>query len=217
MTVVQLRRRRTCARSCPTRSRSTSSTSPAARCARARGSSTRSCRRALRCDGCERDVGARRRRRSAARAAAAADVAVEAGERARGRVDRGREEASMHRVKVRVVEDALDANNTIARANRDDFDRHGVDRRQPDERARAPARRRCSSARSRDAARRRARRRARGRRAGLARRRPRSPALHVPGDAAQHRLRLRRRVPPRRQHGALGAARRCRSTRSTCS
>ena len=32
----------------------------------------------------------------------------------------------MHRVMVRVVEDALDANNTIARANRDDFDRHGV-------------------------------------------------------------------------------------------
>jgi hydrogenase nickel incorporation protein HypB len=32
----------------------------------------------------------------------------------------------MHRVKVKVVEDALDANNTIARANRDDFDRAGV-------------------------------------------------------------------------------------------
>ncbi|MDX6561629.1 MAG: hydrogenase nickel incorporation protein HypB, partial [Gaiellales bacterium] len=32
----------------------------------------------------------------------------------------------MHRVKVRIVEDALDANNTIARANRDDFDRHDV-------------------------------------------------------------------------------------------
>src|SRR3954452_14794278 len=32
----------------------------------------------------------------------------------------------MHRVKVRVVEDALDANNTIARANRDDFDRADV-------------------------------------------------------------------------------------------
>src|SRR5215212_6636598 len=32
----------------------------------------------------------------------------------------------MHRVRVRVVEDALDANNTIARANREDFDRHGV-------------------------------------------------------------------------------------------
>jgi hydrogenase nickel incorporation protein HypB len=32
----------------------------------------------------------------------------------------------MHRVRVRVVEDALDANNTIARANREDFDRGGV-------------------------------------------------------------------------------------------
>src|SRR4051812_42295359 len=32
----------------------------------------------------------------------------------------------MHRVRVRVVEDALDANNTIARANRADFDRAGV-------------------------------------------------------------------------------------------
>ena len=32
----------------------------------------------------------------------------------------------MHRVKVRVVEDALDANATIARANRSDFDRAGV-------------------------------------------------------------------------------------------
>jgi hydrogenase nickel incorporation protein HypB len=32
----------------------------------------------------------------------------------------------MHRVRVRVVEGALDANDTIARANRDDFDRAGV-------------------------------------------------------------------------------------------
>jgi len=32
----------------------------------------------------------------------------------------------MHRTKVRVVEDALDANNTIAQANRADFDRHDV-------------------------------------------------------------------------------------------
>ncbi|HLI60044.1 MAG TPA: hydrogenase nickel incorporation protein HypB [Solirubrobacteraceae bacterium] len=32
----------------------------------------------------------------------------------------------MHRTKVRIVEDALDANNTIARANRDDFDRSEV-------------------------------------------------------------------------------------------
>jgi hydrogenase nickel incorporation protein HypB len=32
----------------------------------------------------------------------------------------------MHRTRVRVVEDALDANNTIANANRDDFDRASV-------------------------------------------------------------------------------------------
>ncbi len=32
----------------------------------------------------------------------------------------------MHRTRVRVVADVLDANNTIARANRDDFDRAGV-------------------------------------------------------------------------------------------
>jgi hydrogenase nickel incorporation protein HypB len=32
----------------------------------------------------------------------------------------------MHRTKVRIVEDALDANNTIARANREDFDRAAV-------------------------------------------------------------------------------------------
>ncbi|MGQ0678826.1 MAG: hydrogenase nickel incorporation protein HypB [Actinomycetota bacterium] len=32
----------------------------------------------------------------------------------------------MHRTKVKVIEDALDANTTIANANRDDFDRFGV-------------------------------------------------------------------------------------------
>src|SRR4051812_24485792 len=32
----------------------------------------------------------------------------------------------MHRTKVRIVEDALDANNTIARANRADFERESV-------------------------------------------------------------------------------------------
>src|SRR5579875_3909982 len=32
----------------------------------------------------------------------------------------------MHRTRVRVVEEALDANNTIAAANRADFDRHEV-------------------------------------------------------------------------------------------
>ena len=32
----------------------------------------------------------------------------------------------MHRTKIKIVEDAFDANNTIARANRDDFNRSGV-------------------------------------------------------------------------------------------
>src|SRR5215207_3647923 len=32
----------------------------------------------------------------------------------------------MHRTKIKVVEDALDSNNTIARANREDFDREVV-------------------------------------------------------------------------------------------
>src|SRR5437868_4289656 len=32
----------------------------------------------------------------------------------------------MHRTRVRIVQDVLDANDTIARANRDDFDRAGV-------------------------------------------------------------------------------------------
>ena len=32
----------------------------------------------------------------------------------------------MHRTKIKIVEDAFDANNTIARANREDFDRGGV-------------------------------------------------------------------------------------------
>ena len=96
-----------------------------------------------------------------------------AGEELEVDIHRGRGEPGgrMHRTKVRIVEDALDANNTIARANRDDFDRHGVDGRQPDER---PGRRQDDAARARRSAdaRRTARRRARGRRAGLARRRP---------------------------------------------
>jgi hydrogenase nickel incorporation protein HypB len=32
----------------------------------------------------------------------------------------------VHRTRIRIVEDVLDANDTIARANRDDFDRNGV-------------------------------------------------------------------------------------------
>jgi hypothetical protein len=49
----------------------------------------------------------------------------------------------MHRVKVTVVEEALDANNTIATANRADFDRHGV--RVINFMSAPGARRRCSS------------------------------------------------------------------------
>ena len=52
---------------------------------------------------------------------------------------------------------------------------------------------------------RRARRRPRGRRAGVDGRRP-DRASARPGRPAQHRRRLRRGVPPRREHGALGAA-----------
>ncbi len=50
------------------------------------------------------------------------------GRRVHGRVDRGRRRGGggMHRTKVRVVEDALDANNTIAGANASDFERSNV-------------------------------------------------------------------------------------------
>ena len=59
--------------------------------------------------------------------AAAPAGRVEVGERrrVRGGVDRGRG-GRMHRTKVKIVEEALDANNTIAQANRADFDRAGV-------------------------------------------------------------------------------------------
>ena len=146
---------------------------------------------------------------------AGGDVAVVEGERARGRVDRGRGGAAVHRTKVKVVEDG---------ARRQRHDRDG----QPRTTSTAPA---CAVVNlmsapgagkttllERGAARprRRARRRARGRRARAASTPTGSSRLHVPGDPAQHRPGLRRRVPPRRQHGALGAARGCRSTRSTC-
>ena len=85
----------------------------------------------------------------------------------------------MHRVKVRVVEDALDANNTIAARQPRRLRPPRRRRRQPHERAR---RRQDDAARAgaRPTARRRARRRARGRRAGLATTPTGSPALHVP-------------------------------------
>ena len=98
-----------------------------ARSARARGWSRRWCRRgcaataaatsgsstepAFRCPAC----GAR----ATSRWSAGDEFEVES-------IEVEQQEDAMHRVKVRVVEDALDANNTIARANRDDFDRAGV-------------------------------------------------------------------------------------------
>ena len=95
----------------------------------------------------------------------------------------------MHRVKVKVVEEALDANNTIAAANRADFDRHGV---RVINFMSAPGAGKTTLleqivARSR----RRARRCARGGRAGLDGCRPAGFAAHA-GDADQHRPELRR-------------------------
>ena len=124
------------------------------------------------------------------------------------------EEARMHRVKVRVVEDALDANNTIARANRDDFDRHGVTVVNV---MSAPGAGKTTMLERvlRDGIGDLRVGVLEGDVQGVARRRPaRAPARA--GDAAQHRQRLRRRVPSRREHGPLGAAVRCRSTTSTC-
>ena len=110
----------------------------------------------------------------------------------------------MHRTKVRVVEDALDANNTIARANRADFDRAGVT---VVNLMSAPGAGKTTLlervARGLDGVR---ARRARGRRAGQPRRRPARGAARA-GHPAQHRRRLRRRVPPGREHGPLGARR----------
>ena len=110
----------------------------------------------------------------------------------------------MHRTKVKVAEEALDANTTIAHANRADFDRESVavvnlmsrSRGGQDHAARGRARRHG----------RRARGRAGGRRAGQPGRRPAERAARA-GGAAEHRRRLRRRVPPGRQHGAHRAAR----------
>ena len=82
--------------------------------ARARGSSRSSSPARLRCGGCAREWEIGGRRRSAARRCGGAAVDVIAGNELEVEsieVGGGR----MHRVKVRVVEDALDANNTIAR------------------------------------------------------------------------------------------------------
>ena len=132
-----------------------------------------------------------------------------------GATSKSRNRRRMHRTKVRIVEDALDANNTIARANRDDFDRHGVSvvnlmsapgagKTTLLERALAEP---LGDVRVGVLE---------GDVAGLLRRRPaRGPARA--GDAAQHRSGLRRRVPSRREHGPLGAAGAAAATTSTCS
>ena len=122
--------------------------------------------------------------------------------RVRGRVDRGRG-GGMHRTKVKIVEEALDANNTIAQANRADFDRAGV--RVVNFMSAPGAGKTALLERVVRRAAGRAGGRARGRRAGVDGRRPAGRAARA-GDPAQHRPELRRRVPPRREHGALGAA-----------
>ena len=83
----------------------------------------------------------------------------------------------MHRTKVKVAEDALDANQTIAHANRDDFDRAGV---AVVNLMSAPGRRQDHAARAgAGGARGRPRRRARGRCPGQLDA-DRLSALHVP-------------------------------------
>ena len=120
----------------------------------------------------------------------------------------------MHRTKVRIVEEALDANNTIAQANRADFDRAGVrvvnfmsapgaGKTSLLERVVARPARACAWACSRATC-----------RASMDA--DRLASLHVPVTQLNTDAGLRRRVPPRREHGALGAAASCRSTTSTC-
>ena len=119
----------------------------------------------------------------------------------------------MHRTKVKVVVDALDANNTIARANRDDFDRHGVAVVNLMSAPGAGKTRLLERALD-----------------GLEGVRPgvlegdvagsfdadRLSLLHIPVVQLNTEQGLRRRVPPGREHGPLGDPGRCRSASSTC-
>jgi hydrogenase nickel insertion protein HypA len=152
----------------------------------------------LRCEGCGREWALETAAFRCPTCGAAGATVVSGEELEVESIDRRGTGGGMHRVKVREVEDALDANNTIARANRADFDAHGVTvvnlmsapGGRKDDAARAAARRRP---------RRSASRRARGRRAGVARRRSAGEPARA-GDADQHRPRIRWRVPPRCQH-----------------
>ena len=133
--------------------------------------------------------------------------------RVRGGVDRGRG-GRMHRTKVRIVEEALDANNTIAQANRADFDRAGVTRRELHERA---GRRQDDAARAGrwptcDGVR---VGRAGGRRAGHRWTPTGWPALHVPVTQLNTDPASAASATSTRTWCARRSAR-CRSTRSTC-
>ena len=140
-----------CARWCPSRSTSTSRSSPATRSARARRSSSSwsprvdALRRTAAASGtrppaasagargsswtalasCRRSV-PRLRAAPGPRSSAGDELEVESIEVADEAGHAQARRRAMHRTKIRVAEDALDANQTIARANRDDFDRAWV-------------------------------------------------------------------------------------------
>ena len=173
---------------------------PRTRSARARGSSRRSIEARLRCTPCahewEIEIPAfrcpqlrRQRRRDRQR------------QRVRGRVDRGRG-GRMHRTKVKVVEEALDANNTIAARQpgglrprrRHGRQLHERSRRRQDDAARAGRARACPACAS-----------ACSRATCRARWTPTaSPACTCRSTQLNTDSELRRRVPPRREHGPLG-------------
>ena len=189
-----------CARWSRTRSSSASAWWRASRSAKTRGWSSRSFPRVLRCSACEHEWEIEEPPFwcPGARAAMRRGRAARSSRSSRSRSRRG---GRMHRTHVKVLEDVLDANGTIARANRADFDRARSHGRQPDGQ---PRRRQDDGLEQVVASLAgRARRRARGRREGHASTPTASPQAR-PGHADQHRPELRRRMPPRRQHGALG-------------
>ena len=119
----------------------------------------------------------------------------------------------MHRTKVKVVEEALDANNTIAAANRADFDRAGV---RVVNFMSAPGAGKTTLLERVVAD-------LPGVRVGVlegdvqgSMDADRLASLHVPVTQLNTDSGLRRRMPPRREHGPLGARRAAARRRSTC-
>ena len=156
-----------------------------------------------RCRSCRRSAAPAAKRRGRGRCAADEfEVeSIEVETRRRPTAPANRLGGAMHRTKMRVAEDALDANETIARANRDDFDRASVS---VVNLMSAPGAGKTSLLE-------RALEGLDGVRAGVlegdvqgSMDADRIASLHVPVDAAQYRSELRRRMPPGRQHGALG-------------